>query len=41
LLHGVYNLQKNHESEEWNMIWKSACQSLGLESPKEPKKIPV
>jgi hypothetical protein len=41
LLHGVYNLQKNHESEEWNMIWKSACQSLGLESPKEPKKIPA
>ena len=30
LLHGIYNLQKYHEREEWTIIWQKAEMSLGI-----------
>ena len=40
LLHGIYNLQRNHESEEWKRMWRSASQDLGNTSAR-PKRIPA
>jgi hypothetical protein len=35
LLHGVYNLQDNHEKAEWKTIWKWAAVRSGLEQGNE------
>ena len=30
LIHGVYNLQQNHEKDEWDSIWKASALLKGL-----------
>ena len=39
LLHGVYNLQKNHERNEWKSIWKIAANECGVDNIENPSKI--
>jgi hypothetical protein len=41
LLHGVYNLQRNHESDEWKRIWNSVCADLGLSITPDAHRIPA
>jgi hypothetical protein len=42
LLHGVYNLQDNHEREEWQEIWRFAASSVqGEEVNKSTYTIPA
>jgi hypothetical protein len=40
LLHGVYNLQKYHETSEWKKIWMWAADKIG-KSTSAPKKVPA
>ena len=42
LLHGFYNLQDNHEREEWQEIWRFAASSVqGEEVNKTTHTIPA
>jgi hypothetical protein len=40
MLHGVYNLQKHHESSEWKQIWVWAAEQIGKRTS-APKKVPA
>ena len=40
MLHGVYNLQKHHETPEWKKIWLWAAEKIGKQTS-TPKKVPA